>query len=74
MDETEIKAYIEKQVHEARLQMVPHNCHTCKWFILREEKPRNRMCRCPDDLEVNGNTCLNWKIQPDVSKVTGRFY
>jgi len=78
MDETKmqalIEAAVEKRVAKLKLQMVPHNCHTCKWFILRKEKPRNRVCRCPDELQVKGNTCLNWKLNPNPDKVTGRLY
>ena len=37
-------------------------CAECGWFIYREEKPRNWVCRCPDEeMRFVGNTCLGWK-------------
>jgi hypothetical protein len=44
-------------------------CFTCKWFVMREEKPHNRVCRCPaDQLHFQGNECLGWKLDPNFRK------
>lgn len=60
---------VDARVKDIKRMMVPHHCFTCHWFILRTEKPRNRVCRCPDDLEASkGGACLNWKLQDDPSK------
>jgi hypothetical protein len=43
-------------------------CFTCKWFIYREEKPRNFVCRCPNELLKFGKTpigcdeCFGWGL------------
>jgi hypothetical protein len=35
----------------------------CKHFTYREEKPRNWVCRCPDDeLKFVGSTCIGFKL------------
>ena len=64
-----IREAVDSRVQELKRMMVPHHCFTCKWFILRKEKPRNRVCRCPDDLEATkGGMCKNWAVQNDPSK------
>jgi hypothetical protein len=46
-------------------------CFTCKWFILREERPRNRVCRCPPEqlhfrqLPSMADECLGWELDPN---------
>ena len=38
-------------------------CAECKHFTYRTEKPRNWVCRCPDEeMRFIGNTCLGWKL------------
>ena len=59
---------VEKRVTEIKRQLVPHTCFTCGWFIMRTEKPRNRACRCPVNLVVKANRCLNWKLEEDPVK------
>lgn len=37
-------------------------CAKCRWFIYREERPRNWVCRCPDDrLRFSGTVCLGFE-------------
>lgn len=43
----------------------PHVCFTCKHFILRKEKPRNRVCRYPGELVIKGKTCQCWSLEPN---------
>jgi len=59
---------VKKQVDKLKVSMVPHNCFTCGWFIMRTEKPRNRACRYPTALKTKGNRCLCWKLELDVEK------
>jgi hypothetical protein len=46
-------------------------CFTCKHFILRLERPRNRVCRCPPDqlhfktLANGTDECLGWELDPN---------
>jgi len=66
--EKAVNKAVDAKVHEIKRMMVPHHCFTCRWFILREEKPRNRVCRCPDELKASkGGACLNWQLQEDSS-------
>ena len=63
-----INSLVEKKVAELKRSLVPHTCFTCRWFILRKEKPRNRACRYPGELKVKGRMCLSWELEPDASK------
>lgn len=37
-------------------------CAKCRWFIYREERPRNWVCRCPDELiHMRGSTCFGFE-------------
>lgn len=39
-----------------------HQCMRCKHFVYREEKPRNWVCRCPDErLTFRGTTCFGFE-------------
>ena len=67
--EKTVNTAVDKRVKEIKRMLVPHHCFTCHWFVLREEKPRNRVCRCPDELKATKSlACLNWKLQEDSSK------
>ena len=38
-----------------------HQCMRCRYFVYREERPRNWVCRCPDErLRFKGNICLGY--------------
>lgn len=39
------------------------DCFWCKWFILREEKPRNRVCRCPTPIVIKNLRCQSWELE-----------
>lgn len=68
VEQAVIKALNEK-VAELKRMLVPHHCFTCLWFVLREEKPHNRVCRFPGDLQASpGGACMSWQVQPDSSK------
>jgi hypothetical protein len=54
----QIKWELEVEAHEG-------DCFWCDWFNLREEKPRNRVCRCPLKLEYKNMKCQNWKLDPN---------
>jgi len=49
-------------------------CFTCKWFIYREEKPRNWVCRCPNEQLKFGKTpmgcdeCFGWQMKQECVK------
>jgi len=67
--EKAVNKAVDNKVAELKRSLVPHHCFTCVWFVLREEKPRSRVCRCPDELQATkGGVCLNWQLQPDSSK------
>lgn len=58
---------IRKQLRVSKGRGIAAWCFTCKWFVLRTEKPRNRVCRCPaDQLRFRGSECLGWQLDPDV--------
>ena len=64
----QVEEQMKMLIPKIRASLVPHTCFTCKWFIMREEKPRNKCCRCPTPLKVKGRACLNWELQEDASK------
>lgn len=66
--EKAVEKAVDKRVKHIRNMMVPHHCFTCKWFILRTEKPRNRVCKYPDDLKVVKGMCVSWELQSDSSQ------
>ena len=38
-------------------------CAHCRHFVYREEKPRNWVCRCPNEkLRFKGNLCLGFEF------------
>ena len=53
----------EKMVFKRyRLVGLAKQCMKCKWFVYREEKPRNWVCRVPNELsKFRGNVCLAWQ-------------
>jgi len=58
---------IRKQLRASHATGIARWCFTCGWFIMRMEKPHNRMCRCPaDQLHFRGNECLGWKLDSNV--------
>lgn len=63
-----VQKAVDARVEKIRRMMAPHICFTCRWFILRTEKPRNRVCRCPTDLKVEKGQCMSWMLQTDSSK------
>ena len=66
-----VQTIVDKRVGEIKRSLVPHTCFTCKWFVMRTEKPRNRVCRYPGDLRVKGRLCLCWELEPDPEKRVG---
>ena len=64
-----VNKLVDGRVAEIKRMMVPHHCFTCLHFVMREEKPHNRVCRCPDELDATpGGVCKNWVVQPDSSQ------
>lgn len=59
---------VKAEVEKIRRMMVPRHCFTCRFFILRTEKPRNRVCRFEGKLKVEKGQCLSWELEPDASK------
>jgi hypothetical protein len=52
-----------------------HQCMECKWLTYRTEKPRNWVCRCPDErMRFMGNTCLGWQLgsHPEMVVISSR--
>jgi len=40
---------------------IAKQCMHCAWLVYREEKPRNWVCRCPDErLKFRGTTCFGF--------------
>ena len=72
--EKKISAMLDEKVDAMRRSMIPHTCFTCRWFVLREEKPRNRVCRYPGELKADGRKCLSWALQEDAAKRNVGFY
>jgi len=57
---------IRGQLRTAKGRGIARWCFTCGWFVMRTEKPHNRVCRCPgDQLKFKGNECLGWKLDLD---------
>ena len=81
MDKT-VEQQVEEQLKKAlaeimpklKASLVPHTCYNCTWFVLRTEKPRNRVCRFPTSLVVKGNQCMSFVLQPDPEKRINRLY
>jgi hypothetical protein len=68
MERKDVEELLNQKVEAMRQSMVPHNCFTCGWFIMRTEKPHNKACRYPNDLVTKGNRCLCWKFEVDPEK------
>jgi len=64
----EIQEKVRQQFRYGWNEGIQRWCFTCKWWIYREEKPRNWVCRCPDELLKFGKTpvgcdeCLGWGL------------
>jgi len=52
----------DKRVYNRnRMVGLAAQCMKCKWFVYRMEKPRNWVCRAPDEkMKFKGNVCLAW--------------
>ena len=66
----------EKRVfNKHRMVGLAQQCMKCKWFVYREEKPRNWVCRCPDELlRFRVNVCLGWEYSehPEMVAMSSR--
>ena len=50
-------------VQKYKTASLARQCMECVHFVYRTEKPRNWVCRCPDEqLKFVGSTCLGWKF------------
>jgi len=59
-----------------RMASLARQCMECKHFVYRVEKPRNWVCRCPDErLKFQGSTCLGWEYgtHPDMVVYNSRM-
>lgn len=53
----------QKVLNKYRTAGLASQCMNCKHLVYREEKPRNWVCRCPDEkLRFIGNTCLGFEF------------
>jgi len=49
-------------VNRYKYASLAKQCMECKHFVYREEKPRNWVCRCPNEqLRFQGSVCLGWE-------------
>ena len=52
----------QRLVKQHSMVSLAHQCMRCKYFVYREERPRNWVCRCPDDrLRFKGSVCLGFE-------------
>jgi hypothetical protein len=52
----------KRTLNKYKMVSLAHQCMNCKWFTYREDKPRNWVCRCPDEkLRFVGTTCLGFE-------------
>ena len=70
----EVKKALAEIVPKLKASLIPHTCYNCVSFVLRTEKPRNRVCRYPKPLDVKGNQCMSFELQPDPEKRINRLY
>jgi hypothetical protein len=64
-----------KTVKEYRAAGLAKQCMNCKHFVYRTEKPRNWVCRCPDEkMRFAGNTCLGFTFgdHPEMTVINSR--
>ena len=69
-----INELMDQKIEAMKLSLIPHNCFTCGWFVLRKKPPRNKVCRHPGELNVKNGKCVSWTLQLDGSKRTSRLY
>jgi len=52
----------QQTFNKFRMVGLAQQCAQCKWFIYRTEKPRNYVCRAPNErMRFRGNVCLAWE-------------
>ncbi|RLJ00730.1 MAG: hypothetical protein DRP08_06325 [Candidatus Aenigmatarchaeota archaeon] len=57
-------------------QAIPKSCFTCKWFKLRKDPPRIRVCTLPKPIykeDIRKGYCRYWELEPDPKKRTMSF-
>jgi len=63
----------EKIFEKFRLVGLTQQCMHCKHFVYRLEKPRNWVCRCPNErMRFRGNVCLGWEFGKHAEMVVMR--
>jgi len=66
----------DKKIYEKyRMAGLAKQCMNCKHFVYRLEKPRNWVCRCPDErMRFIGNTCLGFEFgeHPEMVVINSR--
>lgn len=64
-----------KIIKDYRMAGLAKQCMNCAFFVYRTEKPRNWVCRCPDErMRFVGNTCLGFKFgeHPEMVVINSR--
>ena len=70
----ELKAYIDKLVHERVAKKIPHICPYCELFQFNKDHKTNRYCQYVGDLKVVNGICQMWRLAEDVgSRVRGNY-